>query len=98
LLAGGLLRQGVDLDDIGAPIRELPHAGRPGADAGETEHGEAGKSLRGVREGHSDISWPELPCGFNHCIKYLNGIASFQTHVGTPTFDPLYRMCAKRVA
>src|SRR5271156_1261529 len=66
LLAGGLLRQGVDLDDIGAPIRELPHAGRPGADAGEIEHGEAEKSLRGVREGHSDISWPEpkfYPCG-----------------------------------
>ena len=53
LLAAGVLHQGVDLDDIGAPVRELPHAGRPGADAGEIEHGEAGQGLRGAREGHS---------------------------------------------
>ena len=53
LLAGGILYQGVDLDDVGAPIRELAHAGRPGADAGEVEHGEAGQGLRGAREGHS---------------------------------------------
>jgi len=42
LLAGGILHQGIDLDDVGAPIRKLPHAGWPGADAGEVEHGEAG--------------------------------------------------------
>src|ERR1035437_87076 len=53
LLAGGILHQGVDLDDIGAPVRELPHAGRPRADAGEIKHGEAGQGLRGAREGHS---------------------------------------------
>ena len=29
LLAAGILHQGVDLDDIGAPVRELPYAGRP---------------------------------------------------------------------
>ncbi|MGY3220527.1 hypothetical protein ACVIM5_001134 [Bradyrhizobium sp. USDA 4512] len=39
LLATGILGQRVDLDDIGAPIRELPHAGRPGADPGQIEHG-----------------------------------------------------------
>src|SRR5450631_3100552 len=54
LFAGGILHQRIDLDHIGAPIRELPHAGRPGADAGEIEHGEAGKGLRGARERHSE--------------------------------------------
>jgi hypothetical protein len=49
LLAGGVLQQGVDFDDIGAPIRELPHAGRSGADANEIEHGEAGQGLRSAR-------------------------------------------------
>ena len=43
LFAAGVLQQGIDLDDIGAPVRELPHAGRPGADAGQIEHGEAGQ-------------------------------------------------------
>jgi hypothetical protein len=43
LFAGGILHQGIDLDDIGAPVRELPHAGRPGADAGKIEHSEAGQ-------------------------------------------------------
>ena len=52
LLAAAILQQGIDLDDIGAPIRQLPHAGRPGADAGEVKHGEAGQGLRGTREGH----------------------------------------------
>jgi hypothetical protein len=45
MLAGGVLQQRIDLDDIGAPIRELPHAGRPGTDAGEIEHGEAGQGV-----------------------------------------------------
>ena len=53
LLAAGVLYQGVDLDDVGAPIGELAHAGRPGADAGKVEHGETGQGLRGAREGHS---------------------------------------------
>ena len=52
LLAGRVLQQRIDLDDIGAPVGELPHAGRPRTDAGEVEHGEAGKGLRGAREGH----------------------------------------------
>src|SRR5690349_4288321 len=52
LLAGGVVHQGVDLDDIGAPICQLPHAGRPRADPGEVEHGEARKGLRGARKGH----------------------------------------------
>ena len=41
-LFAGVFRQGVDLDDIRAPVRKLAHAGRPGANAGEVEHGEAG--------------------------------------------------------
>src|SRR6185437_15476823 len=68
LLAAGILYQGVDLDDIGAPVGELAHAGRPGADAGKVEHGETGQGLRGAREGHSWApmwiragSWPQLP-------------------------------------
>ena len=52
LLAAGILQQRIDLDDIGAPVRQLPHAGRPGADAGQIEHGEAGQGLRGAWEGH----------------------------------------------
>jgi hypothetical protein len=43
LLVAGVLQQGIDLDDIGAPVRELAHAGRPGTDPGEVEHGEAGQ-------------------------------------------------------
>ncbi len=45
LLAGGVLQQRVDLDHIGAPVRELPHAGRPRTNAGEIEHGEARQGL-----------------------------------------------------
>jgi hypothetical protein len=45
LLAGDVIRQGVDLDVVGAPIGELAHAGRSGAGAGEIEHREAGKGL-----------------------------------------------------
>src|ERR1700685_3524540 len=57
-------QQRIDLDDIGAPVRELAHAGRPGADAGEIEHGEAGQGLRGARERHSEgCSWPGNGCG-----------------------------------
>ncbi len=52
LFAGGILHQRIDLDDIGAPVRELPHAGRPGADPGEIEHDEAGEGLRGMWKGH----------------------------------------------
>ena len=32
---------GLDLDDVGAPVRELAHGGRAGAHPGEIEHGEA---------------------------------------------------------
>ena len=52
LLASRILQQRVDLDDVGAPVRQLPHAGGPGADAGEIEHGETGKGLRSAWEGH----------------------------------------------
>ena len=45
LIAATILQQRVDLDDVGAPISQLAYAGRPGADAGEIEHGETGQSL-----------------------------------------------------
>jgi len=50
LFACSILQQRIDLDDIGAPIRQLPHAGRPGSDAGEIKHGEADRAweARGV--------------------------------------------------
>ena len=38
-------RRRLDLDDIGAPIGELTHAGRPRAYARQIEHGEARKGL-----------------------------------------------------
>jgi hypothetical protein len=52
LLSGGVLRQRIDLDDIRSPVRQLPHAGRSGPDAGQVENGKAGKGLRGTMEGH----------------------------------------------
>ncbi len=45
LFTAGFPQQGIDLDDIGAPIRQLPHAGRARPDAGEIEHGKAGQGL-----------------------------------------------------
>ena len=54
-----ILHQRVDLDDIGAPVRQLPHAGRPGAHPGEIEHGKARQGLRGVREGHAELQTNE---------------------------------------
>ena len=35
----------LDLDDVGAPIRELAHASGPGAHARQIENGEAGERL-----------------------------------------------------
>ena len=52
LLATRILQQRVDLDDVGAPVRQLPHAGGPGANAGEIEHGETGEGLRSAWERH----------------------------------------------
>ena len=66
LLAAGVFDQGVDLDDVGAPIRELPHAGRPGADPGEIENGEAGQGRRCPRKSHQDT--PSVRCG---CVTMM---------------------------
>src|SRR3954447_20000520 len=62
LFARRVLHQGIHFDDIRPPVRELPHAGRPRADPGEIEDGEAGEGLRGAREGHSRNSggWLKL--------------------------------------
>src|SRR5204863_1119443 len=54
LFAAGILQQRIDLDDVGAPVRQLADAGRPRADAGEVEHGKAGEGLGSTREGHSN--------------------------------------------
>ena len=37
--------RGLDLDHVGAPIRELAHAGRPRTHAGKIENGETGERL-----------------------------------------------------
>ncbi len=42
----------LDLDDIGAPVGELAHAGRARAHAGEIEHREPRKSFRSAGKGH----------------------------------------------
>src|SRR5688572_7229048 len=51
-----LVRRHLDLDDIGAPVGELPHAGGAGPDPGEVEDGEARKRLGSLRKRHG--------CGF----------------------------------
>ena len=42
----------LDLDDIGAPVGELPHAGRAGAHPRQIEHRETRKRLRGTGKRH----------------------------------------------
>ena len=72
LFAAGILHQRIDLDDIGAPVRELPHAGRPGADASEIKHAEAGQGLRGTGKGIQGVSRLERKyhsCGFQSLIS-----------------------------
>ena len=43
----------LDLDDIGAPIGELAHAGRAGTHACQIENGEAGQGFGSTRRRHS---------------------------------------------
>jgi hypothetical protein len=72
LLAAGLLQQCIDLDDVRTPIRQLPHAGRAGPDAGEIEHGKARQGLRGARDGHSGDSGRSEP-QIRLCLIVQNG-------------------------
>ena len=51
-LAALFVRRHLDLDDIGAPIGQLPHAGGAGPHAGQIEHGKARKRLGGLRKWH----------------------------------------------
>ena len=44
--------RGLDLDDIGAPVGKLAHAGRSRSDAGQIENGETRKSFRSAGKGH----------------------------------------------
>ena len=62
---------------IGAPIGKLPHAGRPGADAGEIKHGEAGRGLRGRARRPSQSSdgkgeVPEEISTFSRKFRFLS--------------------------
>src|SRR5581483_6732210 len=52
LLAAGIFQNRVDLDDVGAPVRQLPDAGWAGPHPCEVEHGEAGQGLRSSGECH----------------------------------------------
>ena len=45
-------RRRFDLDDVGAPIGELAHAGRPRSHAGQVENGKARESFRSAGKGH----------------------------------------------
>jgi hypothetical protein len=78
-----------------APVRELPHAGRPGADAGEIEHGEAGHGLRGAWEGHF---WSLLAGTGAVSIQYLTGtqFSKLQLSMGL-TRVPLVALWIKRM-
>src|SRR5258707_1117769 len=69
LLSPGVLEQRVNLDDVGTPVRKLPHAGGTRANPREIEHGEAGQGLGSTREGHSrhsgnGISWYRKLSGY----------------------------------
>ena len=87
--AGGvaalLVRRHLDLDDVGAPVRELAHAGGAGADTGQVEDREARKGLgcfgnshrKGHRQGyrsarHSPIK-PGLVYGSSATSRRLPG-------------------------
>ena len=45
-------RRRLDLDDVGAPVGELAHAGRSRPHAGEIEHGKSRKRLRSAGKRH----------------------------------------------
>jgi hypothetical protein len=52
-----------NLDDVGAPVGELAHTGRPRSHACQIEHGKAGKGRRGPGKRHYENSgvsfWPQ---------------------------------------
>ena len=58
------MRRRLDLDDVGAPVGELAHAGRPRAHARQIENGEAGKGLGGLGKRHFDA-----PNGLNRSFR-----------------------------
>ena len=60
------MRRRLDLDDVGAPIGELAHAGRAGAHAGQIEHGKAGKGLGRPGKRHFGRSGTQLKYGGRH--------------------------------
>ena len=43
------------LDDLGAPVGELPHRGRTGAHAGQIDHLEAGEGTLAQRSTHCGV-------------------------------------------
>ena len=60
----------LDLDDIGAPIGELAHAGRSRADAGEIEYRESRKRFRSVGKRHC---WRLSNAGSRHSANLIAG-------------------------
>ncbi len=51
----------LDLDDVGAPIGKLAHAGGPGADPGQVENGKARQRRRGRLMRHGRVFLNGLP-------------------------------------
>ena len=79
----------LDLDDIGAPVGELPHAGRARADPGQIQHGETRKGLRGPRKRHQVLSRTvfdppgravDIPQCRNDCLRLSPSAALPQRH------------------
>lgn len=60
LLTAGVVGQGIDLDDIGAPVGQLTDGRRSRANAGQVKHSEAGQGRRSARECHAESSGWEL--------------------------------------
>ncbi len=65
-----IFQQGIDLDDIGAPIGELTHAGRSGTDPGQIEHGKTGQGLRGMRDGLQELRYRSGKRRWHNCRNW----------------------------
>src|SRR5258707_38912 len=70
-LADFQMSRGFDLDDIGAPVGELAHAGRTRAHPGQIQHRETRKGLRGPWKRHSVNSRSGT------CARTMGGLTTF---------------------
>src|SRR4029453_5380559 len=98
LFPAGILQQRIDLDDIGAPVGELAHAGRSGTDAGEVEHGEAGQGLGSAGKWHFFALDPGLhgPVRYRACLCYRQ--SSFWLVARSPNADVWSFFCRSQVS